>query len=412
MDVSRTLSVSAAVTCLGLIAGHAYVGPEKPRTAAVTAMSLPAGPEAGMYSLANDGAKGALVSWLEPSSRGRALKFASYDGRAWSAPRTIVEGEDLFSNWADHPSVTRLADGRLAAQWPVINRPAPKGSYNNSMRIAVSRDHGASWQEVFADGKDNVHSYSGFVSLLPGARGLRAVYLTPPRPISHDPADHRMTLSHMSTTRDGKASGPTVIDADTCSCCPTAIAETSKGPIAAYRDHEPGEIRDIAIVRLIDGAWTAPRPVHRDGWEIHGCPTNGPDIAASGMDVAVAWFTAAGGTPRLKVAFSTDAGATFGTPVIVDDADAVGRPAVVRLSDGAVAVAWLAQLRQDQTKGELRLRRVTSRGALGPTISVGAASPGRSSGMPHMIRINGSLLLVWRGDRLSAASVPVEPLES
>ena len=31
----------------------------------------------------------------------------------------------------------------------------------------MSKDRGATWKEVFADGLDNTHSYTGFVSLLP-----------------------------------------------------------------------------------------------------------------------------------------------------------------------------------------------------------------------------------------------------
>lgn len=125
MHLPGHLSVGTVLICLSLTVGHASTRPEDPledpledEPAAVTPSSLDAGMEAGMYSLANDGASGALVSWLEPSARGRALRFASYDGRTWSEPRTIVEGEDLFSNWADHPSIAALPDGRLVAQWP------------------------------------------------------------------------------------------------------------------------------------------------------------------------------------------------------------------------------------------------------------------------------------------------------
>jgi iron complex outermembrane recepter protein len=362
-----------------------------------------------MYSLANDGANGALVSWLEPSARGRALRFASYDGRTWSEPRTIVEGDDLFSNWADHPSIAALPDGRFVAQWPVINPGQTlKGSYNNSLRITVSRDRGVTWQEVFADGKDNVHSYSGFVSLLPEAQGLRAVYLTPPRPISNDPMNHTMTLAHVTVADSGKVTGPTVLDADTCSCCPTAFAQTSAGPIAAYRDHEAGEIRDISVVRLVDGRWTSPRPVHRDGWKIHGCPTNGPELAAHADRVAVAWFTAADDTPRMKVAFSRDAGATFSPPVVVSDSSPVGRGAMVMLPDQSVAIAWLQNA--SDGKGELRLRRITAEGVLGAPLTVGTASPGRTSGMPQMIRVGNNLLIAWRGDRLTTVTVPIDAM--
>ena len=74
------------------------------------------------------------------------------------------------------------------------------------------------------------------------------------------------------------------MDADVCTCCTTSVVETAAGPIAAYRDHQGG-VRDISVVRYLDGRWTPPSTVHRDNWEIDGCPTNGPVLAARGSDV-------------------------------------------------------------------------------------------------------------------------------
>jgi hypothetical protein len=82
--------------------------------------------------------------------------------------------------------------------------------------------------------------------------------------------------------------------------------------VAVYRDRSEGEIRDIRIGAYVDGAWTEGAIVHEDGWETAACPVNGPAVAARGEDVAVAWFTAAGDVPRVKVAFSDDAAESFG----------------------------------------------------------------------------------------------------
>lgn len=378
----------------------------------VTPIELPGGAAAAMYSLASAGAERAVLSWLEPSGPGHALRFSVFRGRRWSTPRTIVEGANLFANWADHPSIAETPDGSLLAQWPVVNPgPTPAGTLNNSLRIARSRDGGATWHPVFSDGTDNIHSYSGFVSLLPRRPGFSAVYLTPPRPVSRDPQDHRMTLSYMTADAHGKTAGPTVIDPDTCSCCPTAVAETSDGPIAAYRDHEPGEIRDIAIVRLVNGRWTPPRPIHRDGWEIHGCPTNGPELVAEGRAVAAAWFTGAGGVPRMKVAYSSDAGASFGSPTVVDGGRPVGRGALVMLPDRSVVVAWLESPAAGTGGGEVRVRRVSPGGVTGPMRTVAQVSTGRATGMLQMARVGDTLLVVWRGKRgLLGASVPARLL--
>lgn len=374
--------------------------------AAVNAIPVPAGNDAGIYSLAADDRGGALLTWLEPSASSRALRFSRLERGRWSPPLTIAEGAHLFSNWADHPSIAAQPDGTLLAQWPVINDgPQPPGSYNNSMRIARSKDRGRTWTEDFADGLDNIHSYTGFVTLLPSAAGAHAVYLTPPRPISHDPADHSMTLAHVALDTQGRRTANGLVDDDTCSCCPTTMAMTAGGPIAAYRDHEPGEIRDIAVVRFVNGAWTAPRPVHRDGWVINGCPTNGPALAARGSRAAIAWFTAAKNQPVTRVAFSNDSGQTFATPIDIDDRQSVGRPAIVLLADGDAVIAWLAST--GEGRGELRLRRVAANGVMSPLVVAGAASPGRLSGMPQLVQVEDSLVAAWRGDRLRTVQLPI-----
>jgi len=90
------------------------------------------------------------------------------------------------------------------------------------------------------------------------------------------------------------------------------------------------------------GSWSVPRAVHADNWEINGCPVNGPSVSADGRRVAVAWYTGAGDSPRVKAAFSTDAGATFGEPIQVDDGETLGRVDVLLLPDGSALVCWLS----------------------------------------------------------------------
>lgn len=65
-------------------------------------------------------------------------------------------------------------------------------------------------------------------------------------------------------------------------------------------------------MRATGNGWSEPAVIHEDAWQIHGCPVNGPAIAADGRRVAVAWFTAAEARAHVKAALSTDGGATFG----------------------------------------------------------------------------------------------------
>src|SRR5690606_34839966 len=126
-------------------------------------------------------------------------------------------------------------------------------------------------------------------------------------------------------------------------CCQTAVAITDRGPLLLYRDRGAGAMRDVAGARLEDGAWTGLGTVHDDGWEMRACPVNGPAVAASGTDVVAAWYTAAGGTPQVRLARSADAGDRFDLPLIVDEGEAVQGRVDVALTAGAAWVLWLRE---------------------------------------------------------------------
>jgi hypothetical protein len=160
-----------------------------------------------------------------------------------------------------------------------------------------------------------------------------------------------------------------------------------------YRDRTEDEVRDIYFARRDGDGWTQGRPVHDDGWVIGGCPVNGPAMDAAGEDVVVAWFTGAQDDPRVRVAFSSDAGDTFQVPVRVDDGRPVGRVDVVRLNDGAALVAWLEE---GDDGAQIRLRRVTPAGDAGPSRLLANTTSARASGFPQFVAApGGGFLAAW-----------------
>lgn len=375
----------------------------------VTTLETPAGAGSTAYGLAAGADGRAYLVWIESVvNAGYALRFARFDGQAWSAARDIARGDQWFVNWADHASITALPDGSLLAHW-LVNTGRKEGSYGYGIRVVRSTDEGRTWTTAFEDGMQNVSDYAGFLTFAPHAAGADAIYLTPLTPddgttAGHGEEERIKTLAAVSFGLDGSVSSQKVVDADVCSCCMTDITHTDRGPIAVYRDHLPGEIRDISIVRRVDGGWTAPAPVARDGWKIPGCPTNGPSAAARGSRVAVAWFTAAGDTPRLKLAFSDDAGATFGAPVVIDEGRPVGWPDVVLEADGSALVSWLE--RRAEGVGEVLVRRVRPGQAPGVPLKIAESVSGRATGVPHMVRAGDRLLVAWRKERVLTATVP------
>src|SRR5919109_3034181 len=83
-------------------------------SAAIERLASPAGPNSGQPQLSTS-ARGVLVSWIERDNQKATLRFAERTTAGWTAPRDVASGTDWFVNWADVPSVMRLANGGLVA---------------------------------------------------------------------------------------------------------------------------------------------------------------------------------------------------------------------------------------------------------------------------------------------------------
>ncbi len=150
-----------------------------------------------------------------------------------------------------------------------------------------------------------------------------------------------MSLRSSVYSPDGKQIDEQVVKSRVCECCSTAAAETSEGVIVAFRNRSADEVRNIYVSRFVAGHWSTPTAVHDDAWRINACPINGPAVSASGRDVAVAWFNGKDDKGRAFVAFSHDAGRTFGSAIRIDDASSLGRFGVQMLGDGSAAVTYI-----------------------------------------------------------------------
>jgi hypothetical protein len=363
----------------------------------VHAMAAPAAPGSGEPNLAVTADGRVFLSWVEPTGeKGSALRIAvRRKGGAWSPPRTIAEGYDWFVNWADFPSVAALPDGTLFAHWLAKNSI---GAYGYDVRISVSRDGGTSWSPFVTPHRDGTPTEHGFVSMLPWGPGRMGLVWLDGRKttgVSEEHADSLAAMQLMQTSVDaeGRLGGEALLDERVCDCCQTAAASTERGAIVVYRDRSATEVRDISVMRFEDGLWSEPQVLAADGWQMNGCPVNGPAIAASGARVGVAWFAAPHERPRVSVVFSGDGGATFGAPRPVDDGRPLGRVDLVLLPGGDALVSWLEQSAHGT---ELRVRRMPESGLRGPSLTVADSSSTRSSGFPRMEIAGGEPILAWR----------------
>jgi hypothetical protein len=380
MRKAQVLVPIALTLSLGLMARAPHAADV--RSFAISPLASPAGANSSAPQLTVEGDR-AILSWIERSGKQAALKFAERTATGWTDARVVTSDEHLMVNSADVPSVRALPDGTLVAHWMEENGPDPE-AYD--LRIAWSTD-GRSWSAPVAPNRDKTISQHGFGSLFPLAGGGTGLVWLDGRATRGDEGD--MQLRAAIFDKRHKPLSDTVIDSRVCECCPTSVALTADGPIAAFRNRSAGEIRDIYVTRLAAGRWTMPIPVHRDNFKIKGCPVNGPSIAARGRDVVVAWFTAPKDVNRSYLAFSHDGGRTFGAPIRADDVESLGRVVVALKKDGSAIVGWVESAGQ---MPQFSIRHVEPSGTRSPAVVVANQSGTR---YPRMALVRDEVVLAW-----------------
>jgi hypothetical protein len=336
-------------------------------------------------------AAGARTLWLTSRAPGTA---------AWTPARAIVTSPLLQENWADFASVVVGTDGALTAQW--FQRAAPDARGYDGW-YSRSEDGGRSWRAPARLGHE-------FVAFAPLAEGnTLAVWLegAPASGTGVGPATYaeahgahsaRMRLLGRILAPDGTARRDWVLDPEVCDCCQNTAVTLGDGRVfVAYRGRTRGEIRDnrYLIFDPATAAWSRSAPLREDGWFIPACPVNGPAADALGEALAVAWFTAAGGQPRIHARHSTDGARTLGEPQGIDLGQPMGRLDTVMLADGSAVVTWL-EAGNAASEAGIYARRMFPGGGLSAPHLVAASSRARSSGFPRTARQGpDSLLVAW-----------------
>jgi hypothetical protein len=298
-----------------------------------------------------------------------------------------LEGSGWFLNWADFPAVARLADGSTLATWLETSEA---GLHSYGTRFAVRDASGRILAQPRRLEEHDGPGEHGFVSLaaLEDERFL-AVWLDGRE--MDERGQGRMQLLARTVARDGTLGPETVVDPSTCSCCPTDLVRLTDGSfLAAWRDRTEEEVRDIAVARFDGQSWSAPRRLHDDGWQIDGCPVNGPRLAANAERTAAAWYTGVDGSVR--VALGSARGEAFGRPVRVDEGGGEGRGDATFLDDGSLLVGWL-----EHTEGRVTwtVRRVWPDGRLGPAAELAEVSGARACGFLRLAVADGSAWALW-----------------
>jgi len=267
------------------------------------------------------------------------------------------------------------------------------------VKLITSADGGKNWNTSKILNEDGKKAEHGFVSLVPYNENYFASWLDGRNAAQEGEGGHsdghhgQMTLRGAVIGKDGSKSNEWELDNRVCDCCQTTAAITTNGPVVIYRDRSDEEIRDMSIVRFVNGQWTEPKTIFPDNWKIAGCPVNGPRVDAIGNNLALAWFSSPDKKGQVNVVFSKDGGASFSSPIRVDEGETIGRVDIVLLNEKTAMVSWMEG-------SSIKAAKIHADGTKEPSITIASSSQSRSSGFPQMTKSGNSILFAWMDDKL------------
>ena len=376
------------LSCLGILIIVASCNQSQPKTInEVKAISSPATDSCAQPYLFTDKNGIVFLSWMEKKNKQSTLKFSTFSGEQWTEPVTIATGNNWFVNWADYPVLISNGNQQLIAHYL---EKSGASTYAYDVKYTTSPDNGKTWSDakiLHDDGKQAEH---GFVSMMPYGEKFFVCWLDGRNTVSEDSGSHdghhgQMSIRGAILTKEGIKENEWELDNRVCDCCQTAVAITTTGPIVVYRDRSENEIRDMSIVRFVNGQWTTPKIIYADQWKIKGCPVNGPRADAIGNNVAIAWFAMKDDKGQVKIIFSSDGGNTFKAPVQIDEGNPIGRVDVVMLDEKTAMVSWMEG-------ADIKAIKVSSDGTREKPIMIAASSNARSSGFPQMTKAGNKLI--------------------
>ena len=319
------------------------------------------------------------------------LNFRQFKDGDWLNPMTLAVGSDWFVNWADFPTHAISGDQVLTSYL----KKSAGGSYTYDVFLSLHNLSGEKVKEDFILNTDGFKAEHGFVSIVAkDDEGFLISWLDGRNTVEKDADGNQkpMTIRFAEITNNGDIINENELDASVCDCCQTSITNTDKGPLVVYRDRSEKEVRDIYVTRNIEDKWEAPAAVHNDGWVIYGCPVNGPKVVSNSNNIAVSWFTVYDGKPRVNLSFSESYGASFGSPIQINDNNAIGRVDVVYLNDMEVLVSYMED---DDFDTYLRLKKVSIDGKVSKPITISKIDNGRNTGVPQLEILNDEIFVVW-----------------
>ena len=399
MKVIRNLILAILLMLLTIACKNESTEQSSGHPISVTPMENPIRGNSSLPRLFSNGEE-VYLSWVTQMDELSVLSYSVYNNKNWSDPKFGAAGADWFVNWADFPSIAENNYNVLTSY--LQKSDTATYAYDIKLNLgytSLRRAHDTiGFKKGFLLHSDSTKTEHGFVSMVPYVEKSFFVSWLDGRNTGASHAGHdghgmgSMTLRGAIIDGSGEIREEAELDTRVCDCCQTSATITSNGPLVAYRDRSEEEIRDISVVRQVDGNWLEPQTIGDDNWQIAGCPVNGPSVDAFENSVGLAWFTASAGEGVVQVVFSEDNGASFGEPIRIDSGNATGRVDIAMLNASEAAVLWMEPEGEDEV---IRVMKITSKGGKRNLITVSRTSPERASGFPQMELFGEELVFAW-----------------
>lgn len=309
---------------------------------------------------------------------------------AENAPQLAAHGMYAYALWQQKDSAgeTQLVAARATGMGTtppataiVTDKPAADKSYSGfaTLAVAPNGDVYAAW----LDGRDNTSASTGTFD----------VYLA------------------RSTDRGATFHHNIKVATLACPCCRPSVAIAADGKVyVAYRHVYSDNERDIAVVTSTDHGehFGPPVRIANDHWKLFGCPESGPVAAVQANKLIVAWYTATGAHPGIRLTSSSDGGQTFSKEIDVSKGiESANHPYLSMTDDGTIALVFSG--RQSTKNGDWNsltpyALRIDTKGH----ISAATHLPADTSGERYptaSLSSDGDLYVVWSGSDTMQASL-------
>lgn len=292
--------------------------------------------------------------------------------------QTIARGNNWFVNWADFPKIATNESHWVT--WYLEH--SSDGQYAYDIMLMQSFDAGITWTDPIKLHNDNTNAEHGFASIVAHDQQFTIAWLdgrnTQSTGHQHHGGPGAMTVRSATINSDGSISDRRELDAKTCDCCQTAVFRHDGESLVAYRDRSDEEIRDTSIVRSAPN--TEPEQWSEDGWQINGCPVNGP-TGFSLEQAYVVSYTAANSQGEVYLTSPSGERVMLST-------NSIGRLDSVVYED--IAYISFIESRDDDTYVKIVAFDGESLKSLPERISMGSS---RASGFPQIEAFNGQLVV-------------------